>query len=86
MECWIPEEEEMRPGEDWREYEQRLYGLFKLDFLDSSPMYDGLPVRVRVNPKYGQLITAYHVDEEWSRRNIMREAEKNGAVFVEPCR
>ena len=35
---------------------------------------------------YCQLITAYHVDEEWSRKNIMREAEKNGAVFVEPCR
>lgn len=59
MECWIPEEEEMRLGEDWREYEQRLYGLFKLDFLDSSPMYDGLPVRVRVNPKYDEREEAF---------------------------
>ena len=34
---------------------------------------------------YCLLITAYHVEEEWSRRKIMREAEKNGALFVGPC-
>lgn len=185
MECWIPGEEELRPGEDWRDYELRLYDLFKADFLDSRPMFDGMPVRVRVNPKYDEreeafwhltcrdyshgdglpesrdpdmercrrirwprafienhrvcalhsdmagecrgvmvwtashtvrrgrsvprvklfqedesylvvleprrkkgyclLITAYHVEEEWSRRKIMREAEKNEALFVGPC-
>lgn len=39
----------------------------------------------RLRQGYCLLITAYYVDEEWSRRKIMREAEKNGALFVGPC-
>ena len=58
MECWISGKKS-RPGEDWRDYELRLYDLFKADFLDSRPMFDGMPVRVRVNPKYDEREEAF---------------------------
>lgn len=37
MECWVPEEVEWKPDEDWTSYEDRLYGLFEEDFVRSSP-------------------------------------------------
>lgn len=52
MECWVPEEVERKPDEDWTSYEDRLYGLFEEDFVRSSPMYGGKRVFVRKDPRF----------------------------------
>lgn len=46
-ECWIPE---ITPCEDfakWVEYEDMIYGLFRKDFIETKPTYNGKPVNVR---------------------------------------
>lgn len=52
MECWIPEEIELQKGEDWADYENRLYDVFSSDFIESTPKYQDLPIVIRTDPRY----------------------------------
>lgn len=44
---WTPELEIRDPLEDFSDYENRLYDIFRNDFILSHPTYDGLKVTVR---------------------------------------
>ena len=52
MECWIPEEEEYDGSSPWEEYENMLYRIFRNDFVYSNPVFCGLPVKTRANPRF----------------------------------
>lgn len=52
MECWIPEEEPYNPSTPWSDYETHLYSIFKNDFIDGFPTYNGKPVMIRTDPRY----------------------------------
>ena len=54
MECWIPDETDMNDFESWREYDAFLYSIFKRDFVDTRPIFKGLEVRPRTNPRYDE--------------------------------
>ena len=42
--AWLPELIEIDANEDWTEVLQRLYTVFRNDFVTGGPRYDGLPV------------------------------------------
>ena len=44
---WIPELETQNIGEEFSSYENRLYDIFRRDFILSHPTYDNLTVTVR---------------------------------------
>lgn len=44
---WIPELVSKSPIEDFAVYEDRIYAIFRQDFIDSHPSFDGLRVSVR---------------------------------------
>lgn len=49
--CWIPELVLFSDYEnEWFSYEKELYRIFKKDFIDSHPIYQGLPVNIRKHP------------------------------------
>lgn len=52
-ECWIPDINPCENLAEWDEYDNELYAIFKRDWLDSCPVFMGLPVYVRHNPKWG---------------------------------
>ena len=52
-ECWIPCYVELVDfGNNWAEYDAALYRIFKSDFIESSPTFQGKQVGIRVNPRY----------------------------------
>ena len=54
MECWIPDEVDMGGFDSWKEYDEYLYSIFKRDFVESRPLFDGLEVRPRTNPRFDE--------------------------------
>ena len=52
MDCWVPELIEYDSTSEWKEYEAALYEIFKRDFLESKPVFNGLPVSVRTDPRF----------------------------------
>ena len=54
MECWIPDEVDMGGFDSWGEYDEYLYSIFKRDFVESRPLFDGLEVRPRTNPRFDE--------------------------------
>ena len=52
MDCWVPELIEYDSSSEWKEYEAALYEIFKRDFLESKPVFNGLPVSVRTDPRF----------------------------------
>jgi hypothetical protein len=50
-ECWLPPLELFEDyGKDWTEYVSTLYKIFKSDFVDSQPSFEGKPVNIRKHP------------------------------------
>lgn len=54
MDCWIPEEEFRDCSESWSDYDKRLYAIFRADFVESRPIFNGFPVKPRTNPYYDE--------------------------------
>lgn len=62
--CWIPDLEEYKNYRSWQEYEDRLYAIFRTDFLDRDnyPFFKNKRVSVRVYPKeFDKAEAFYHV-------------------------
>lgn len=59
---WLPD---LLPCEDlnlWAEYEGALYSIFKADFIDSHPQFEGKQVNIRKHPMvYGKEEAFFHV-------------------------
>lgn len=60
--CWLPETMPCHDWGKWDEYEERIYGVFKSDFIDNHPFYSGKRVQIRRHPvEYGREDTFWHV-------------------------
>lgn len=59
--CWIPNLEFFSSYSSWKEYEDVLYTIFKHDFIDSHPFFEGLRVNVKHYPKeFGKEDAFFH--------------------------
>lgn len=58
-ECWIPDLVRCRDLSRWAEYDKLLYRIFRSDFIESRPVYRGLPVRIRYEPRFDEREEAY---------------------------
>lgn len=49
--CWLPKQEYFTDyNQSWYEYEKALYDIFKQDFKDSYPIFEGKKVFIRKEP------------------------------------
>lgn len=61
-ECWLPELIACEDLANWAIYEERLYKIFKNDFIDDAPFFLGKRVQIRYHPKENNRENAfYHV-------------------------
>ena len=50
--CWVPDYILFQDyNNDFILYENALYSIFKRDFIDGTPYFNGLPVKIREYPK-----------------------------------
>lgn len=61
--CWIPKQELFDDYDnDWKRYEAALYDIFKCDFIDSHPSFEGKQVNIRKHPmEYDKEEAFFHV-------------------------
>lgn len=60
--CWIPQLELRDSSESWLVYENRLYEIFRKDFIESHPKFEGKIVQIRRHPIVNDKEEAfYHV-------------------------
>lgn len=61
--CWIPKQELFDDYDnDWKKYEAGLYEIFKSDFIDSHPSFEGKQVNIRKHPmEYDKEEAFFHV-------------------------
>lgn len=61
--CWLPELEYFEDYNNiWHEYENSLYSIFKNDFINSFPRFEGKRVNIRKHPvEYGKEEAFFHV-------------------------
>ena len=61
--CWLPPLELLvEHNNDWKIYEAILYGIFRADFVDSRPIFEGKPVNIRRHPmEYNKEEAFFHV-------------------------
>lgn len=61
--CWLPELEYLGDYQnDWKLYENALYSIFKADFVDSRPSFEGKQVNIRRHPiEYNKEEAFFHV-------------------------
>nr|MBQ4453520.1 hypothetical protein [Clostridia bacterium] len=48
--CWLPKCEYYDSSQPWIDYEDFLYSIFRTDFIDSHPEFEGKGVRIRFHP------------------------------------
>jgi len=49
--CWLPETVPCSNWANFPEYDELLYQIFKAQFIDSAPIFNGFPVKIRFHPK-----------------------------------
>lgn len=61
--CWIPDLIYFDDYDgDWTAYQEALYLIYKQDFLDSQPIYEGKRVQVRKYPiEFGKEESFFHI-------------------------
>lgn len=61
--CWLPDLICLEDyGNDWSPYEQAIYQIFKTDFIDTSPIFEGKNVHIRKHPmEFGKEEAYFHV-------------------------
>ena len=60
--CWVPPIEECNSLGNWKQYQERIYSIFKQDFIDSVPLYESVNVNIKHYPiEYGKEEAFYHV-------------------------
>lgn len=52
MSCWVPEEVDYKEFASWNEYDTFLYRVFHQDFIEHRPIFRGLEVHPRNNPRF----------------------------------
>ena len=63
MECWLPDLEYFEDYDsDWGAYQEALYSIFKADFIDDYPVFEGKRVAIRREPiEYSKEEAFFHV-------------------------
>ncbi|MDD4494889.1 MAG: hypothetical protein PHV32_11205 [Eubacteriales bacterium] len=81
--CWLPDLVEFNSyGGNWGKYEDAIYRVFKKDFIDSKPNFEGKQVNIRrqpmVNDKEEAFIHVTHQDynKDGERLPDMRRCER----------
>lgn len=61
--CWLPNQEYFDDYNNlWNEYQDALYSIFKNDFIDNPPSFEGKQVHVRKHPmEYEKEEAFFHV-------------------------
>jgi hypothetical protein len=79
---WLPALVELQTyGGDWHAYVEVLYGLFRQDFVESTPTYPGRRWAVKRHPEFqGKEATFWHIisegDKEAERIPDLRRCER----------
>lgn len=61
-ECWLPDIICYDGRREWKDYQDEIYGIFKHDFIDSSPQFENRKVQIRKYPvEYGKEEAFFHV-------------------------
>jgi hypothetical protein len=81
--CWLPALELFDDyKQDWRQYESVIYEVFKTDFIDSQPVFEGKPVRIRKHPlEYNKEEAFFHItcqdyNKDGNRNPDLRRCER----------
>ncbi len=61
--CWLPEQLYFEQYDsDWKVYQEALYSIFRYDFVDGKPSFEGKQVNIRKHPmEYGKEEAFFHV-------------------------
>ncbi len=61
--CWLPPLECFNGNLcDWNIYQEKIYNIFKKDFIESFPYFQGLQVNIRKQPiSYGKEEAFFHI-------------------------
>lgn len=72
--CWVPELEYFEDySNSWEQYQNMLYSVFKKDFIDSHPRFNGKPINIRKHPiEFGREEAFYHV----TCQDYMKDGER----------
>lgn len=72
--CWLPALEYFDDyGNSWTEYQNALYSIFKHDFIDTHPVYDGKRVNIRKHPvEFGKEEAFFHTTCQDYKKNNKR--------------
>lgn len=71
--CWLPGLEEYDGYADWSAYETRLYEIFKDDFINHHPDFEGKRVAIRKHPiEYGKEEAFFHITCQDYQKNNAR--------------
>ena len=73
--CWIPDLLLFKDFKnDYTKYEDALYLIFKRDFIDSTPYFRGLPIRIREYPiEFGKEEAFFHI----TCQDFFKEHDRN---------
>lgn len=71
--CWLPNLEYYKDYESWNDYQEVLYAIFKHDFLDTFPFFEGIKVSVKHYPiEYGKEEAFFHT----TCKNYNKDSER----------
>ncbi len=74
--CWLPKQEIYDGQSPWIEYEDALYSIFKHDFLDTYPKFEGIRVSVKHYPiENGKEDAFFHITCKDYKGNGIREPD-----------
>lgn len=60
--CWLPQLEFYEDYDSWNDYQNVLYGIFKNDFINEHPTYNGSRVNIRRHPiEFGKEEAFFHI-------------------------
>ena len=60
--CWLPQMEYYQSNIDWQEYENLLYDIFRHDFIETTPQFNGKQVKIKKYPiEFDKESAFYHV-------------------------
>lgn len=56
---WLPETNECKDSNQYPEYEKELYKTFRKMFFEDKVTFEGLPVKVKISPRYLEYETSF---------------------------
>lgn len=74
--CWLPPLEYFNRNQQWSEYSDTIYEIFKSDFIDSYPIFKGKRVIIRKEPiEFGKEEAFFHITCQDYAKNRNRQPD-----------